>query len=214
MPRRKTRPPEFLPRKLLPPEFLPRKATVTPLGPDAPWAMQNVVVRRGKEVVSTRIEPVYKPRPAPWTPVHPEDEKYMTSGPPGMRESEAAPEPAKPRRNKVRPQEGSRQISAQNYTAIEAGAREFGVIDMGEAAGTRSVVVHVSRSPAPWLVLDQIRPGTALTVRHVRGSEPCDLRVRSTAPARYYSPGARVTTLAVAVDSADWQSLMANARSI
>jgi hypothetical protein len=193
-------------------EFLPRKqkTTVTPLGPDAPWATQEVVVRKGKEVVSTRIEAVYKPKPTPWAR-QPEDAKLVQPAPP--KAPETAP-PTKPHKKKVREEEATRLISAQNYAAVEAGAREFGVIDMGEGQGTRSVVVHVPKSSAPWLVLDPIRPGAALTVRPVAGGEPVHLRVRSTTPSRYYSPGAKVTTLAVAVDSADWQSLMVGARSI
>ena len=47
-----------------------------------------------------------------------------------------------------------------------------------------------------------------------RADRRAGLRVRFTTPARYYSPGSKVTTLTVGVDETDWQSLMADARGI
>jgi hypothetical protein len=53
-----------------------------------------------------------------------------------MLEPKAPPEPkAKPQKQKLQAEEGIRSISAQNYIAVEASTRKFGVIDMGEAVG-------------------------------------------------------------------------------
>ena len=66
----------------------------------------------------------------------------------------------------------------------------------------------------PFQLLNQLRPGALLRARRLLGGKPGQLRVRYTTPARYYSPGALVTTLAIGVDEADWQSLMAGTRRI
>jgi hypothetical protein len=191
---------------------------VTPLGPDAPWATQEVVVRKGKKVVSVRIEPVHATKPAPWPsppPLHPDDARYASHWITAPREKEEAhPEPAAKTGGWVPELKGVRQIGAQNYVAVEAGKREYGVIDMGQAQlGLHSLVVHVPKGRTAWPVLNRIRPGTVLDVKRA-GGQRGGLRVRSTTPARYYSPGAKVSTLAVTVDSADWRSLMADARRI
>ncbi len=80
----------------------------------------------------------------------------------------------------------------------------------------RSLLIHVPpKNRMPWKTLGAIRPGCMLTVKPVAGRGAAQqLRVRFTTPARYYSPGSRVTTLAVAVDRADWECLMANVHRI
>lgn len=139
--------------------------------------------------------------------------------PPPMPEKEAprpSDEPVRPRRAKAG-EEPPRLVCKQNYVAQEAATGEYGVIDMGgQQGGGRSLLIHVPpRNRLPWKTLGAIRPGSTLSVKPTQGGGPArQLRVRFTTPAKYYSPGSRVTTLAVAVDRADWECLMANAHRI
>jgi hypothetical protein len=202
--------------------------TILPAGPKhTPWAVQVVVEKRRRKVL--RVEPVRKPRKTPWetspgkrdrsrepTPppqVHmPEPESHQ--GPPRWREpSPPLEEPAAPVAASLPPrQKGVRLVSAQNYAAVEAGQERYGLIDSGAPdSRTRSLILHVRKNRVPFQVLNYVRPGSVLHVRRpgrkgTTASAP--LRVRFTTPARYYSPGCPVTTLAIAVDGADWQGLM------
>lgn len=107
------------------------------------------------------------------------------------------------------------RVCARNYAAVEEGLERYGLIDMGTRSGGRDLLVHVrKRCRPPFQLLNQLRPGALLRARRLLGGKPGQLRVRYTTPARYYSPGALVTTLAIGVDEADWQSLMAGTRRI
>jgi hypothetical protein len=105
-----------------------------------------------------------------------------------------------------------RLVRLRNYAAVDAEAGGYGLIDRGtREAGVRSLVMHTpSRrkltrgQPSPPMV----RPGTILTVRSPLRGTTARLRVRYTTPARYYSPGQRVTTLGVGVDARDWQAFV------
>jgi len=205
--------------------------TVTRLGPDAPWAMQEVAVKKedGGQGEVLRVEPVRRPREFPWSLVppakprikelrrrseSPDDEK--PEKPRKERRRSESPDDEKPEKPKKK-KEGARQVSTQNYAAIEAGAERYGLIDMGPAdAGRRSLVVHARKSnKTPHTVLNAIRPGSVLFVKRGRRvGRTMQLRVRFTTPARYYSPGAKLSTLAIAVDETDWQSLVADAPHI
>ena len=106
-----------------------------------------------------------------------------------------------------------KHVSAPNYAAVEAGLERYGLIDEGKQSGGRALLVHVrKRCRPPFLLLNAVRPGTVLQVK--RSSKTASLRVRSTTPARYYSPGSLVTTLGILVDEADWRSLAAVAPGI
>ena len=200
---------------------------VKKLGPDTPWAMQVVKDRKRRQ--EPRVEPVHKPRRAPWvepdTSSKTEDEPVFVP----FEDKDAAftlplPEPEQGKQSETPERIVGRQtkkvgpfqrsISAQNYAAVEPKRGEYGLIDMGPAGHDRSLIVHASsrKTPDVWRVLNAIRPGTRLLAKAVAGGPACSLRVRYTTPARYYSPGARVTSLAIAVDGADWGSLMADAR--
>jgi hypothetical protein len=197
------------------------------LGPDTPWAMQVVKDKRSRE---PRVEPVYKPRPTPWAPAKPANQDEPVFAPFVPRDEDAflpipvlAPEQKEPVVSTKPPPAAKRPvgpfqhaIGAQNYAAVESKRGEYGLIDMGLAGSARSLVVHASsrKTPDVWRVLNAVRPGCRLLVRPVTGGPACSLRVRYTTPARYYSPGAKVTSLAIAVDDTDWASLMADARRI
>lgn len=198
----------------------------TPTKPDTPWATREVTktvwVRRAKKPkagletektkrVVVRIEPVHKPRPTPWVPPSPPPES-----PRPQPETNEKPLPhtqlPRPRRAKS----PHRLISAENYAAVEAGGGQYGVIDLGSGGNdTRSVILHVPRgNKEPWQVLARVRPGASLQVRTSPHAPPHSLRVRFTTPARYYSPGTKISTLYVAVDAADWMALTAGSSGI
>jgi hypothetical protein len=215
-------------KKLLGPDTPWATQAAKKLGPDTPWAMQVVKDKRSRE---PRVEPVYKPRPAPWAPTKPANQDEPVFAPFVPRDEDAflpipvlAPEQKKPAISTKLPPAARRPvgpfqhaISAQNYAAVESKRGEYGLIDMGLAYGSaRSLVVHASsrKTPDVWRVLNAVRPGCRLLVKPVTGGPACSLRVRYTTPARYYSPGAKVTSLAIAVDDTDWASLMADARRI
>ena len=121
------------------------------------------------------------------------------------------------------------RVCAKNYAAMDAEGGESGLIGVGGPAdsnpdGVRSLVMHVPRKVQHRAggghvrVLNHVRPGSILRVQRVfkrgRDDEEApppvrELRVRFTTPARYYGPGSRVTTLAIGVDEADWQEVLA-----
>jgi len=205
---------------------------VVAMGPtDTPWAMQEVV--REEDGTTVRVEPTRKPRKAPWTP----STNTSTTGPvlhgppawsPDRALSESSPkvdededeDEKKKKEKKKAGKKGTRQISAQNYVAIEAGAERYGLIDMGptdsSGGSSQSLTVHARKcNKMPHTVLNTIRPGSVLFVkRSRRGGRTMQLRVRFTTPAKYYSPGAKLSTLSIGVDGVDWQSLIADAHRI
>jgi hypothetical protein len=185
---------------------------VSKLGPDTPWAMQSVSVRKGKEVRFVRFEPVHKPRKVPWptpAPLLPADAPFATHTLP------PAPTTTTKREPSPIPERSAQRLGSKNYVAIEATSRNFGLIDLGPInAYEHSVVVHVPKNRIPWAILTSIRPGSVLSVTKDRGGTIHHLRVRTITPAKYYSPGQRVTSLEVTVKGSDWWSLMGNTSRI
>jgi hypothetical protein len=108
--------------------------------------------------------------------------------------------------------DGEERVCAKNYAAIDAEDGAYGLIAPERSLpqdGMRPLLMHVPRGKSrqrPWDVLNQVRPGSVLTVK--RGERTRNLVVRFTTPARYYSPGARVTTLSIGVDEAEWQDVL------
>ena len=201
----------------------------TPMGPgNTPWAMQEVS-QKGKGKL-LRFEPTRKPRKTPWElPVTLEKPETILPGtappplhgPPAWRDeaepAEESPGPEKKKKKKEEATEGKHLVSAQNYAAIEAGAERYGLIDMGpiEAGTRRSLIVHARKNRTPHSILNTIRPGSVLFVKRGRRvGRTMQLRVRFTTPAKYYSPGTKMSTLNIAVDEVDWQSLIADVRHI
>ena len=148
--------------------------------------------------------------------MHPLPPRPQQHGPPEWLEpgpAEPAKGPASEGRRKAAPG-ADRRVCARNYAAIEHDAERYGLIDMGAQPSGRSLLVHARKKCRPaHSLLNAIRPGVLLLASRP-GGQPQRLRVRFTTPARYYSPGALVTTLAIGVDEADWQSLMAGTRHI
>lgn len=182
--------------------------------PDTPWAVHEVkkTVRTqdGARKTVTRVEHRIRPRPTPWAPPEPPPSPPPAETPPAEK---TQPQPHERKKRVAPASPRTRQVSASNYAAVEAGAGEYGIIDLGEAiqgGGDRSVLVHVpKRIKAPWRVLSQIRPGSTLSVKTGPGKAGHALRVRFTTPARYYSPGTKISTLVVGVDGTDWNALTA-----
>lgn len=184
---------------------------------DPPWAMQAVVVKDedGDEERVVRVEPVRPetatvpwpdppaiyPRPAP-DPMHGPPQWTDQPGPPPKQpESKQTPTPGPG-------EEKGTAVCARNYAAVEAQRERYGLIDMGSSGGSQALVVHVrKRNREPREVLNGIRQGSVLRAR--RRGRDADLRVRFVTPARYYSPGSKITTLCIGVDQSDWQSLIA-----
>lgn len=160
---------------------------------DTPWATRAITSRRDGTLI--RLEPVHKERPTPW---HPADLEYLR--PPLPVEVEPAPAKARP--------PSTRFIGAQNYAAVEAGAERYGLIDAGPSGQGRSLIVHVRKNQVAWPILNPIRPGAILRARPASGGPAGELRVRYTTPAGYFSPGKKVSTLAIGVDESDWRSLV------
>lgn len=137
--------------------------------------------------------------------------------------------------NDRRPEEEERLVCLKNYAAIgvdyytddakknehsaattpSRGGGCYGLIDRGaRVGGLRMLIMHVKKEGGRPL-LDRVRPGSTLLVQStLSGGVGGTLRVRYTTPARYYSPGERVTTLAIGVDAASWQSLVPKRRRI
>jgi hypothetical protein len=178
-----------------------------------PWAVP--AVKSEEEAETVRIKRVRKPEPVPWAEgssgeaaAHPQRKPI-----PAYERTEPETSVSQSARSEtVQREPPARQVSARNYAAVEHGLERYGLIDMGTIASSqqRSLLIHVRRRcREPYKVLNAVRPGTLLPAKAVGRNRRADLRVRFTTPARYYSPGAPVTTLIVGVDESDWRSLMA-----
>jgi hypothetical protein len=210
----------------------PREIKIEPMGPDTPWAMQAVTVRTGPDQTPQllRVEPVHKGNQrAPWVKQEEPAARTREEQPPAVHHRPVE-QPHAPPRWDQRPGQHAlevsrssrplvsrpppvKHVSARNYAAVEAGLERYGLIDEGQQSGGRALLIHVrKRCRPPFLLLNAVRPGTVLQVK--RSSKTAKLRVRSTTPARYYSPGSLVTTLEILVDEADWRSLAAVAPGI
>jgi len=99
---------------------------------------------------------------------------------------------------------GIPKIKSQNYSAMEIKGT-YGLIDMGvTASGIRSFICHVPKSKNMHYPLNNIKTGNIIHVIKKGTRESVMLRVRYTTPTRYYSPGAKITTLTIGVDERDW----------
>lgn len=182
---------------------------------DTPWAMQAVVVKDedGDERV-VRVEPVHPDSTVPWPDppaIYPRPAPDPMHGPPQWTD-QPGPPPKQPESKRTpTPSPGEEKgtaVCARNYAAVEAQRERYGLIDMGSSGGSQALVVHVrKRNREPREVLNGIRQGSVLRAR--RRGRDADLRVRFVTPARYYSPGSKITTLCIGVDQSDWQSLIA-----
>lgn len=99
----------------------------------------------------------------------------------------------------------------------------YGLIDRGakDGGGIRMLLMHTKEqgsTPHPRFgrpILHRLQPGMTLHVHSTApGGGKGQIRVRFTTPARYYSPGERITTLSIGVDAADWQRLTPKRRRI
>jgi hypothetical protein len=196
-------------------------------GPDAPWATQKVIRRRGKDVELVRVELVHGQEERPWASprellLHPTDEAFLDQRFPMQAEphEKAAKEP-EPQERRFEPSssKSARLVCAKNYAAVEASHSWFGMIDTGFVrGGVRGVIVHVPKRHKAWTgVLNEIRQGVVLKVRPTLGKsghQTHALRVQYTTPSRYYSPGAKISTLEVGVPEADWQGMTTGPKGI
>ena len=97
-----------------------------------------------------------------------------------------------------------RLVSMRNYAAVDAEKGDYGLIDRGvRQTGVRALVMH-GRRARKGDPLAAVRPGTILQVYSSVNGCGGKLRVRYTTPARYYSPGQRVSTMGIGVDERDW----------
>jgi hypothetical protein len=112
--------------------------------------------------------------------------------------------------------ESTRWICPQNYAAMEASAKNYGLIPMGVEKGVRTLIMHVPRGKIAWEVFQHVQPGGTLQVVKGRkgGKNWKTLGVRFTSPARYFPPGVKVSCLTIGVDDTEWQSLMTKPRRI
>lgn len=110
----------------------------------------------------------------------------------------------------------TRWICPQNYAAMEASAKNFGLIPMGVDKGVRTLIMHVPKGKTAWEVFQNVQPGCTLQVVKGRkgGKNWKRLGVRFTSPARYFPPGVKVSCLTIGVDDTEWQSLMTKPRRI
>lgn len=102
----------------------------------------------------------------------------------------------------------------------------YGLIDRGEAAesGIRALLLHVRGGESMHgrhnSIMGAVRAGSILQVYSTSPSSvtgtgsKSQVKVRYTTPARYYSPGEKITTLRLGVDAADWQRVMPKYRRI
>jgi hypothetical protein len=180
-----------------------------------PWAEQAVKNEEGDE--TDRVETTSRTRHRHWPPAATSESAAQRPGRgiPTYEPKEPEPQPPDHPRSsptaRTEPSNG-RRVSARNYAAVEHTLERYGLIDMGPITSSqqRSLLIHVRRRCRdPFQVLNTVRPGTLLSAKAVGRNRKGDLRVRFTTPARYYSPGAAVTTLIVGVDESDWRSLMA-----
>jgi hypothetical protein len=110
-----------------------------------------------------------------------------------------------------------RLVCLKNYAAVETATGRYGLIDQGvQERGIQTLVMHTPRSSLrETRQEEEIRPGSILRVSSTsEGGRSGPLRVRFLTPARYYSPGTRVSTLCIGVDASDWQDLMPKHRRI
>jgi hypothetical protein len=140
--------------------------------------------------------------------------------------------------------DSDRLVCLRNYAAVgidvdaeeptaeprdrKASRKCYGLIDRGQApeAGVRTLLLHVRGGMRKkgkrdgGSIMDTVCPGSILQVYSTSPSSDTGvkgrslLRVRYTTPARYYSPGEKITTLRLGVDAADWQMLMPKYRRI
>ena len=171
-----------------------------------------------------RITFVHPEGKAPWKKV---EGGYTLVRPPVAETARAAvadneePQPKKTtkriKKKSVHEPSSSVLLCARNYDAIEAGREAFGLIDQGvTGAGVRNLLIHVRRAPHRpcWIVLNEIRVGSTIMASKGGKGIPSPLRVRFTTPSRYYTPSAKVTSMLVGVNEADWRSLMHDSRRI
>lgn len=152
--------------------------------------------------------PQLPPVPAP--DATPEDGEKRARGRPGRRMKEATYHDPRAFLEK------QFELKMSNYAAVDPARKLYGLIDRGLSdAKTRALILHVRSKQDPGPVIDGIKPGTFLpaTSKSKRGGTT-QLRVRYTTPNTYYSPGRKITSIAVGVDEADWQSLVAKAHRI
>jgi hypothetical protein len=115
-----------------------------------------------------------------------------------------------------RPFPSNVMLQAKNYAAVDPSRKVYGLIDRGRAdAATRLLIMHVCSKHKSFPVFQNVRPGELLPAvsKSNRGGTTL-LRVRYITPAQYYAPGVKVSSMAVGVDEADWQSLVAKAHRI
>ena len=142
-----------------------------------------------------RFEPLAEPRQATFQKDE-EEEEWR----PLPEQAEIFGEPDARSRTEV-PRTG--RVSSRRYAAMQAGGL-FGLIDEGsDGGGARMLLAHVPRKSGHAFV--DVRPGERIQVMHPKnGRGVWPLQVAYTGRHRYYSPGARVTTLRVAVAHDDW----------
>lgn len=149
-----------------------------------------------------------------------------------QRNKEAATEEASVTIGSDKEEGAAREICMRHYAAVgygdtastdplanirQCGSKYYGLIDSGpgpRASGTRCLIMH-SPPMSLWerhgkpSATDRVRTGAILQARSTEeGGGSARLRVLFTTPERYYAPGARVTTLRIGVDAADWGRLV------
>lgn len=188
-----------------PPEL---ETPMTPWEPGQPELKTPWAAPAKRPAKPAPAKPAQTPKRPALAPTRDEAPFVDRAAPPMPEPQEAPPPPPPAERSLPRKEQARRQVCARNYVATCGD--EYGVIDLGGG----SLLIHAPpRNRQPWRTLAAIRPGAVLAVRR-RDGVACQLRVRFTTPARYYSPGSRVTTLAVGVDRADWACLTAGAPRI
>lgn len=115
--------------------------------------------------------------------------------------------------------QGDRLVCIKNYSAVEAIKGGYGLIDRGsQEVGLQTLIMHTPRGKRKAYGLpdtEEVRPGSILKVNSTRkGGKGGLLRVRFVTPARYYTPGSRITTTCIGVDASDWLDLMPQRRRI
>ena len=95
------------------------------------------------------------------------------------------------------------RVGSRRYSAMQAGGL-YGLIDEGsDGGGARMLLAHVPRKSGHTFI--DVRPGERIQVTNPKGGRGVwTLQVAYTGRHRYYSPGAKVTTLRVAVAQDDW----------
>lgn len=212
--------------------------------PIPPWATRVVTVKKedpGKQdaVPGITIVPARPPSSAPWVvpdfvPVMPRDiesarQRELPPIPEPQAQRDEAEAPHRSRKQRRKPAKHSPEppprmwgenvssmLCVKNYEAVDPSREVYGLINQGLSdTGTRTLIMHVRRGQVPWVVFGGVRPGGVLPViaKSGRGGTT-SLRVRFTTPAKYYSPGRKVTSMTIGVDEMDWQSLMTKAHRI